>query len=60
MAKEQVSKKAEPKVRVLSSRIGDVVCADGTVIKYQDVSLVSKETADWLIKTFPENMKKVD
>lgn len=59
MAKE-VKEKDEKTIRILSNRRGDVGCADGTVIKYESVTLVTKETADWLLKSFPEYMKKVN
>ena len=53
-------KKAEPKkVRILSSRPGDIVLSCG-VIKQLSVTEVDPDVADWLIKTYPEYMKRVD
>jgi hypothetical protein len=53
-------KKAEPKkVRVLSSRPGDIVLSCG-VIKHLSVTEVDPDVATWLMNTYPEYMKVID
>ncbi|MEI6420618.1 MAG: hypothetical protein WCP55_00245 [Lentisphaerota bacterium] len=53
-------KKAEPKkVRVLSSRPGDIVLLCG-VIKHLSVTEVDPDVAAWLMSTYPEYIKRVD
>jgi len=47
-------------VRVFSNRSGDIICAGGIVIKYEAITLVPVTIAEWLIKTFPKNIKKVN
>jgi len=46
-------------VSVLSMRPGDIVCQSGAVLKYQEVSKLSAEDADWALKSFPEFIKKI-
>jgi len=50
----------DDRIRILSNRKGDVGCPDGTMVLYQQVTIVSPETAEWLLKSFPLFMKKVD
>ena len=60
MSKVEVRKEDSEKVRVFSKREGDVICPDGSIMKFQQVTLVSKETRDWLFTSFPGLMLKVD
>jgi hypothetical protein len=60
MSKVEVRKEDSEKVRVFSKREGDVICPDGSIMKFQQVTLVSKETKDWLFTSFPSLMLKVD
>lgn len=61
MAKLEEVKKEDPvKVRVFSKREGDVVCPDGSLMKFQQATLVMPEVWEWLQKSFPGLMLKVD
>lgn len=59
MAKE-TKKEDSNLVRILSKRLGDVVCPDGTLVKAQQVALVKPEMAEWLIKSFGSLMLKIE
>ena len=60
MSKVEIKKEDTEKVRIFSKREGDVICPDGSIMKFQQVTLVSKETRDWLFTSFPGLMLKVD
>jgi uncharacterized hydantoinase/oxoprolinase family protein len=61
MARKSDNKKECPElVRVFSRRLGDVICSDGSILKFEQVTQVSKEISDWLMKTFGDLMLKVD
>lgn len=51
----------EPKnVRVFSQRKGDIILKDATVLKCNDVLLVTDETASWLEASFKGLVKRID
>jgi len=61
MAKiEEIKKEGPVKVRAFSKREGDVICPDGSVIKFQQATLVTPEIWEWLNKSFSGFMLKVD
>lgn len=57
MAKPE--KKEAKLIRIISNRPGDIVMKNVT-IKFQDVVLVDEETAQWLLKTYPKEIKAVE
>ncbi|NCX93986.1 MAG: hypothetical protein EBX40_04855 [Gammaproteobacteria bacterium] len=52
-----VEKSAE--VAILSLRHGDILCPCGTTLKCKEVSTVSKESAEWLLASFKDEVKVV-
>lgn len=54
------SREDSDKVRIFSNRQGDIICKDGIVIKFESVTSVDKDLAEYLIKSHPEHIKRVD
>lgn len=59
MAKKE-DKKDPTLVGIFSKREGDIICSDGTVLKFEQITHVKKEIAEWLFKSFPGLLLKVD
>ena len=62
MAKKDKLEKVNPvvKYRVYSKREGDIHLKDGTIVKFEEMSQVSKEDMELLLKSYPDYIKRVD
>lgn len=47
------------KVKIFSMRRGDVQLKNGVVVRFQEVSEVSEEDAEMLLKAFPGEMRRL-
>lgn len=60
MAEKKLDKKIEPKtIRILSNRHGDIQMKD-RVISFQSVHSLDEKTAQWLLKTYPKEIKVIE
>lgn len=60
MARKEDKIENHGKTRIFSKREGKIICPDGTIVEFEKVLLVAKETAEWLFKSFPDIILKVD
>lgn len=59
--KEKEKEKVDSgKVRIYSKRKGDIIVKGRLVIKFETFHFVDKDIADYLIKSYPEYIQKVD
>ena len=58
MAKK-VEKVDSEKIRIYSKREGDIQLAS-CVVKFEQFCYVTKSEAEWLLKSYPEYIKRVD
>jgi uncharacterized protein (AIM24 family) len=59
MSKKLPEADAPKEVKVLSLRSGDIVLADGQVLKFRGVVSVSEDVAKWLESSFKAEVQRV-
>lgn len=60
MSKKDIKREDADKIRIFSKREGDVVCVDGTLVQFQKTVLVDQAIGEWLLKSYPDLMMKID
>jgi len=60
MAKKKIEKTDRDTVTVFSKRLGDVICPDGTKICFDNSVEVTEGTWEWLDKSFPKEIIKIN
>ena len=60
MAKKKNEKTESEKVTVFSKRLGDIICPDGNKLCFEKSLEVNEEMWEWLNKSFPKEILKIN